>query len=232
MCHTVEAGSNPAGRSNARCEQCGQEHNGGFGAGRFCGKSCKVQYCAVVGQRARAKRKHDRAIAAYTANEQQCVMCGATIPYIKRANKFCDHSCAAKWTNRHFTRRRYGPSPKTYRVCKKCGAEFERSVEIPYTKNCPGCRQPRRACSRAKLIRERGHRCEQCGITTWQGKPAPLQLDHIDGNPDNWAQSNVRLLCPNCHAQTPTWGVRNRGRFPQARRNMVRTAWRQRAKCT
>ncbi len=55
-------------------------------------------------------------------------------------------------------------------------------------------------------------RCSRCGIDGWQGRPAPLQLDHVDGDPTNNQRSNLRLLCPNCHAQTPTYCGRNIGR--------------------
>lgn len=54
------------------------------------------------------------------------------------------------------------------------------------------------------------HKCECCGNTEWNGKPIPLQLDHIDGNPHNHLLSNLRLLCPNCHAQTETYCGKNK----------------------
>lgn len=58
-----------------------------------------------------------------------------------------------------------------------------------------------------RLIAERGwlHRCHTCGLDQWMGQPIPLELDHIDGNHYNQLESNLRFLCPNCHAQTPTY---------------------------
>lgn len=54
--------------------------------------------------------------------------------------------------------------------------------------------------------------CTKCKNTEWCGQPIPLQLDHIDGNSNNNNLSNLRLLCPNCHAQTDTYCGKNKPR--------------------
>lgn len=56
-----------------------------------------------------------------------------------------------------------------------------------------------------RLIAERGHECERCHRTEWFDIPITLEVDHINGDTDENDFSNLKLLCPNCHSQTPTW---------------------------
>jgi 5-methylcytosine-specific restriction endonuclease McrA len=68
---------------------------------------------------------------------------------------------------------------------------------------------------RERLIQEqvKEHRCEGCGGAQWRDGPIPLELDHINGDRRDNRLENLRVLCPNCHAQTPTYRGRNRGRY-------------------
>lgn len=54
------------------------------------------------------------------------------------------------------------------------------------------------------VLKEQGEKC-LCGLNEWKGQSLTLELDHIDGNPNNNLRENLRFLCPNCHSQTPTW---------------------------
>ncbi len=56
-----------------------------------------------------------------------------------------------------------------------------------------------------KLIEDglKEYRCEKCKNTEWLGLPIPLELHHVDGNRFNNKLINLKLFCPNCHAQEP-----------------------------
>ena len=66
-----------------------------------------------------------------------------------------------------------------------------------------------------KLFKEnlKQEKCESCNLSEWLCNPIPLELDHIDGNKYNNNLSNLRILCPNCHALTPTYRTKNIGAY-------------------
>lgn len=69
---------------------------------------------------------------------------------------------------------------------------------------------------RERLIIELGWKeeCVWCGIgSEYNGKPLTLQLDHINGNHFDNRLENSRILCPSCHTQTKTWGMKNNNKI-------------------
>lgn len=53
-------------------------------------------------------------------------------------------------------------------------------------------------------------RCAVCGLEPrWNGRPLVLRLDHINGVRTDNRIENLRLVCPNCDSQLPTFAGRN-----------------------
>ena len=70
-----------------------------------------------------------------------------------------------------------------------------------------------------KLIKAaiKKHQCEKCYTTEWCNLPIPIELDHVNGNRYDNRLENLRILCPNCHAQTDTYcgkNIKNRPVYP------------------
>lgn len=165
-------------------------------------------------------------IALYEAIPKRCMGCDSPLPYNKRHHEFCNRSCSASYHNRDRIR-----SPIE---CRKCHTLFK--SESPSARFCssPCAADYRGPGNTAKwlagkceggtwrgvstfvkrwLIESYGNRCCLCGWCEINKKSdkVPVQVDHIDGDPENHRPENLRLLCPNCHSLTPNYGALNRG---------------------
>jgi 5-methylcytosine-specific restriction endonuclease McrA len=65
------------------------------------------------------------------------------------------------------------------------------------------------------------NRCERCGLTDWRGEPLGLELHHKNGDGKDNRLPNLEILCPNCHAQTDSWGGRNAHRKSERHLKLV-----------
>ena len=167
---------------------------------------------------------------------RQCP-CGSNFIVRAQSNrKFCSRSCSASHNN---TLRRNPVHRKVRRDCLSCTKTFlckasssrkfcdsQCQQDYYWKKTCAAIRSTGAFASHKEAKRYlkylHGHRCMVCGKRKWLGEPIPLVLDHIDGNAENYAVPNFRLLCCNCDAQTDTYKGRNKGNGRHARRERYR----------
>jgi hypothetical protein len=110
------------------------------------------------------------------------------------------------------------PFRSYYKYCSNaCQLEYQRSQFIKRWKagEILGLQSIGTVSTSIKIyLRKKfGNKCCLCGWSKVNPKTGevPLVADHIDGNWRNNTEGNLRLLCPNCDALSPTYAGLNRG---------------------
>lgn len=154
--------------------------------------------------------------------ERQCLFCKKPFKTtIKNKRKFCNHSCSAKYGNLNRGNFIHGESEclncnkkingKKKYCTNKCQGEYVKKITFKKIENGDTSFYEKRY--KDYLIEKYGEKCMICG---WDEKhpvtgKVPIQLEHIDGNSENNSLNNLKLLCPNHHSLTPTYGALNKG---------------------
>jgi len=195
-------------------------------------------------KKANAKQKQ-KALDRYYQNPNYCQSCGNIIrvgekesPGATRRKKFCNHTCAACFSNKGRAR------PEV--ICSVCGDIFRKqmqrqkwcSIKCAFEgryqeyiekwfrgeesggKAHNGIKDESLSNYARRWVLERdGNKCVECGWneTNKFTKKVPITVNHIDGNPYNHDPINLECLCPNCHALTPNYGGRNKGKGRKGR---------------
>lgn len=158
----------------------------------------------------------------------------------RTAHNFCCRSCSAKYNNkrrkgpyggekrkklykkaRELRKQNYGYRTIASKIGMHIGTVRNWTCDIPVN-----IERARRKASeenlspfeeltskeavKRRIIKERGYRCERCGLEEWFNEPIMLEMHHKDGDKENNERENLLLLCLNCHAQTDNY--RNKSR--------------------
>lgn len=130
---------------------------------------------------------------------------------------FCSSSCSASHTNKE----RKEPNP-----CRQCATDLPSRRKFCTTACADmfryrtfidewkqGHHQTFLSAYIRRWLREQKNECWQCGWKEVHPVTGiiPVQVDHIDGKSKNNSPENLRLLCPNCHVLTDTYGALNKG---------------------
>lgn len=116
----------------------------------------------------------------------KCKTCGKEL-YYKNKTGFC-HPCLLKFN-----------SEEKIRKWKETG---DTGCSIATTL---------RGNIREYIYQKQNNCCSICGQNReWNNKELKFVLDHIDGNASNNLEENIRLVCPNCDSQLPTFKSKNK----------------------
>jgi len=164
----------------------------------------------------------------FRTKETECLNCSNTIPI---ANKFCNQSCAATYNNK---------LRKTTLFCAHCGCEIKNKNSKKFCSRAH--QQEFHRAIRFKQIEMGEYKtvatniykkyllskfdecCMLCGwneVNPFTNK-IPIELHHIDFNPDNNKPENLQLLCPNCHSLSNNWKGTRKGEGRESRRRVSR----------
>lgn len=116
-----------------------------------------------------------------------CLNCGETI---NPRNKFCNNYCQNEY--------QYTQYIKRWKNGLETGLKGKYSISNYIVRY---------------LFEKYNGQCSRCG---WHEEnpythKVPLEIEHIDGNYKNNNESNLDLICPNCHSLTATYKGANRG---------------------
>ena len=120
-------------------------------------------------------------------NKNYCLNCGVSIP---TKNKYCSNQCQIDFQYKEYIQK--------WKDGLENGMRGEYLVSLHI---------------RRYLMNKFDNKCSQCGwgeVNPYTGK-IPLEIHHKDGDYTNNLESNLDLLCPNCHSLTETYKAANMG---------------------
>lgn len=157
-----------------------------------------------------------------------CKKCGKIIPYEKRLNNFCSHSCANSFNNMGVAK---NIKIENIHYCLKCNKKITKNKyfcsqkcknDFYYQKYIEDWKNGKETGTRGRydislhirryLMAKYENKCQICGWNKCNQYTGliPLHIHHIDGDCTNNKEENLQLLCPNCHSLTNNYGSSNK----------------------
>lgn len=184
------------------CLQCGKEIINKR-AKKFCSKSCSARYNNLNSKKSdETKKKISNTLKLFNTNKRLIENCPDKKEIIQ--------------------------NPKNKHYCKQCGKEINGKQFCSNT--CSGIYYHNKSYNdflinndkycRANyspkpfyidFLKEQDNKCAICGcLPEHNGKTLRFVIDHIDGDASNNKRENLRLVCPNCDSQLPTFKSKNK----------------------
>jgi len=157
---------------------------------RFCSLKCKNKSQCIGGLIEPPHYKKKSPLRPSVNPDGKCLFCKKDLNRTQR--KFCSHRC--QWD---FEYKEYISKWKNGLVSGNHNSEENLALPV-----------------RRYMLEKANYKCEKC---SWNEKnfvtgKSPLNINHIDGYSSNSVESNLEVLCPNCHSLTPNYGSLNKGK--------------------
>lgn len=163
----------------------------------------EIKCCIVCGNQLKSNRQkycskkcknHKQYIDGI--NRYKCVECGKEFKSSNKQRKFCSSRCSADNRNRKLL--------EEWLIGKY---SIDANTAIPNF-------------IRKFLFEQSNNKCSECGFEGYNKSTnrTILQIHHVDGNSGNNHKSNLKVLCPNCHAMTGNYMALNKGNSARDKR--------------
>lgn len=190
------------------CLECGKEITSKWGE-IFCSCSCAAKYnnkhrdklvyerianklrkehiTKPKNKKVKTKTKKKAIKQNRKVYEKQCEYCGLIFKTKNNKARFCSAKCTS---------------------LKQHEEAYNDFLNDP-EKYCRGNYTPK--AFKSEFMKEQGNECAICGCAPeHNGKLLVFVLDHIDGDASNNMRDNLRMICPNCDSQLPTFKSKNK----------------------
>lgn len=189
------------------CLLCGKELT------KWQNKFCSKSHAAIYNNKRKKRKLKESVIKSEPIKEKNL-----QIPKKRKQSKTIEIIC--KNCCKHF----FKENKNTQFCCMDCSIEYHKNEHYKYYLEnqelfCRPEYTPRNYI-REHILKEQNNLCDICKCEPiHNGKPLIFILDHIDGNSSNNRRDNLRLICPNCDTQLPTFKSKNKHSY---RRNYLR----------
>lgn len=193
-----------------KCERCNKIMTEKFGSGRFCSRACanarchseetkqKIRQALVKPEELKKKQIRSKAEPKNTKPIDTCIIC----------NKPLSRGHQSVYCAEHLIQRRQEERITNWLETGDIGLKPDCTI---------------RGIFRDYILREQNGCCAMCSMPAiWNGKPLVFILDHIDGDAANSARENLRLVCPNCDSQLPTYKSKNKNSSRTKRKEFLK----------
>lgn len=190
-----------------KCEKCEEEHGGTYGSGRFCSSKCARGF-STKNKRDEINRKVSMKLTGRSQEPREGSFAKTAVDWAEVQRYYDEGNRIEECIKKFGFSNNAWAKASDLGLVKSNRHRYITPLDELMTENSSYNRGnlKRRLLNDGILKNE----CALCGLQNeWNGKSIIHHLDHINGVHNDHRLENLRMICPNCHSQTPTYAGRN-----------------------